>query len=242
MKDLRCIVVGSSMTMPSFDLKYEQTWLYKLIKRYPNIEFIDKNTRSSSVRRLVTEGALSKGYDLLEYYTPDFIITQIGIADCSPRLLKREALSTKFINMMPFSTFIYNIVRKTKGRTISCCDIDTTTFYKCLETYAKRASQSQTHLFCIKIAHTGAGVVKKSPHMIEAIDLYNKEFDKLAANFNNVSIITPFPEDVNLQELLIKDEIHPNEKGADIILQNIVNAIEPYLEIKMNENETKNNH
>lgn len=231
MKNLRCIVVGSSMTMPSFDLNYEQTWLYKLIKHYPNIEFIDKNTRSSSVRRLVTEGALSKGYDLLEYYAPDFIITQIGIADCSPRLLKREAFSTKLINAMPFSNWIYNIVRKTKGRTISCCDIDTTTFYKCLETYAERASQSQTQIFCIKIAHTGTGVVKKSPHMLEAIDLYNKEFDKLAASFNNVTLITPFPEDANLQELLIKDEIHPNEKGSEIIFQNIVNAIEPYLRI-----------
>ena len=68
MKNLRCIVIGSSMTMPSFDLQYEKTWHYQLIKRYPNVEFIDKNTRSSSVRRLVKEGALSKGYDLLEYY------------------------------------------------------------------------------------------------------------------------------------------------------------------------------
>lgn len=236
MKNLRCIVIGSSMTMPSFDLDYEHTWLYKLIKRFPNIEFIDKNSRSSSVRRLVKEGALSKGYDLLEYYSPDFIITQIGIADCSPRLLKREALSTKLINKLPFSKWIYDLVRKTKGRTISCCDIDTVTFYKCLETYAERAKNKNVHVFCIKIAHTGVSVIKKSPHMIEAIDLYNKEFDKLASNFSNVTVIDPFLEDVDIQPLLIKDDIHPNEQGSEVIFQNIVKSIEPYVELKMKEN------
>lgn len=221
------------MTMPSFDLKYEDTWHYKLIDKYPNVEFIDKNTRSSSVRRLVTEGALSKGYDLLEYYSPDFIITQIGIADCSPRLLKRESYLTKIINTLPFSKFIYNIVRKTKGRTISCADIDTKKFYSCLAAYAERAMKQNVQIFCVKIAHTGRGVVKKSPHMIEAIDLYNEEFDKLAKNYPNVTIVTPFPDDVDIQELLIKDEIHPNKKGSDIIFSNIDNAISPYIKSRL---------
>lgn len=232
MKKLRCIIIGSSMTMPSFDLKYEDTWQYKLIEKYPNVEFIDKNTRSSSVRRLITEGALSKGYDLLEYYSPDFIITQIGIADCSPRLLKRESLLTKIINKLPFSKFIYNIVRKTKGRTISCADIDTKKFYSCLAAYAERAMRQNVQIFCVKIAHTGVGVVKKSPHMIEAIDLYNKEFEKLAENYSNVTIINPFPENVDIQELLIKDEIHPNEKGSEIIFSSIDSVIAPFIKSK----------
>lgn len=241
MKKLRCLIIGSSMSMPSVDIEYEDTWPYKIISKYSNLEFIDKNTRSSSVRRLVKEGALSKGYDLLEYYKPDFVITQIGITDCSPRLLKREKSSTKLINYLPhtISKFIYDIVRKTKGRTISCCDIDNKTFYNCCAQYAERAKKMNTHIFCIKIAHTGIGVVKKSPHMNESIDLYNKEFDRLAANFNNVTVINPFPDNVDIQELLIHDEIHPNEKGSEIIFKNIVKTIEPYLETKnLNMNES----
>lgn len=237
MKRLRCLIIGSSMTMPSFDMTYENTWTYKLIRRYPNIDFIDKNRRSSSVRRLITEGALEKGYDLLEYYKPDFVITQIGITDCSPRLLKRESIITKMINQLPFSKFIYDIVRKTKGRTISCCDIDKETFYDCLSQYAERARKSDTHVFCIRIAHNGPSVIKKSPHMNEAIDLYNKEFDRLAANFSNVSVFDPFPKDADMRQLRIKDDIHPNVKGSDIIFQSIVNAIEPYIQEKLNTDE-----
>lgn len=229
MSKLRCIVIGSSMAMPSNDLGYEKTWLYKLIKKYPSVEFIDKNTRSSSVRRLVKEGALNNGYDLLEYYSPDFVIMQIGISDCSPRLLKREALSTKFINTLPFSKLIYDFVRKTKGRTISCCDINTETFYNCLAAYAERAKNNGVRLFCIKIAYTGDCVVKKSPHMIESINLYNKEFDKLAACFDNVSVINPLPDFESIEDLFLSDGIHLNEKGTDIVFQNIVSAIDSFI-------------
>lgn len=220
------------MSMPSFDLLYEDTWVYKIISKYPEIEFIDKCRRSSSARRLITEGSLGKGFDLLEYYRPDFVITHFGITDCAPRLLKREASLTKLINILPFSRFVYNIIRKTKGRTISCADITKETFYNCFSAYAERAMKQNIHVFCVKIAHTGRGVVKKSPHMNEAVDLYNKEFDRLAENYSNVTIINPFPEDVDIQELLIKDEIHPNEKGSEIIFSSINRAVAPFIESK----------
>ena len=93
-------------------------------------------------------------------------------------------------------------------------------------------------MFCVKIAHTGASLIKKSPHIIEAIDLYNKEFDRLAANFSNVTVIDPYPKDADLQQLLIKDDQHPNEKGSDIMFHSIINALEPYLQEKMGNDET----
>ena len=238
MKRLRCLIIGASMCMPSFDIAYEDTWPYKIIRKYPDIDFIDKNRRSSSARRLITEGALEKGYDLLEYYKPDFVITHFGITDCAPRLLKREWISTRVLNHLPFSKCIYDIIRRIKGRTISCSDISKETFYDCFSQYATRAKESHTHVFCVKIAHTGASLIKKSPHIIEAIDLYNKEFDRLAANFSNVTVIDPYPKDADLQQLLIKDDQHPNEKGSDIMFHSIINALEQKKKKKMGNDET----
>lgn len=224
---MRCVIVGSSMSMPSLQLSYENTWIYKLNNIYKDIEFIDKSSRSSSVRRLVSEGQKSLGYDLLEFYSPDFVILQLGITDASPRLLPREKLYTKIINKLPFSEFIYNIVRKTKGRTISCADLTPEQFYDCLSKYAKRALDLGVDVYCIKIAHCGSKVLKVSPHMNEAIDLYNGMYDKLSSNFKNVKTIVPFAgyDESKLDDILQTDHIHLTPKGSDIVLNNILSVV-----------------
>ena len=131
---MRCIIVGDSMAMPTMELKYSETWVYLLKQDFPQIDIIDKSRRSSSVRRLIPEGQNSKGYDLLEFYSPNIVILQLGITDVAPRLLHRESLITKCINHLPppISKLIYNVVRKVKGRTISCADVKPNEFYFCL--------------------------------------------------------------------------------------------------------------
>lgn len=226
---MRCLIIGSSKSMPSLELKYENTWVYRLIKIFLDIEFIDKNHRSSSARRLVTEGALAKGYDLLEFYNPDCVITHFGITDSYPRLLKREAIITRFINHLPrpISNLIYDIVRKTKGRTISCCDISPQQFKDCFGQYCNRAKKQGVHVFIVKIAYCNDKVIQKSPHVIEAINLYNAQLDEVANMFNNVSTITPLPADADLNSpiFLQTDGIHLTAKGSEIVFNNIKNAI-----------------
>ena len=225
---MRCLVIGSSMSMPSCELKYEDTWLYRLIKTFPDIEFIDKNRRSSSACRLTTEGMCANGYDLLELYNPDFIITQIGATDAFPRLLKRHAIGTKLINHLPrfISNQIYNLIRKTKGRTISCADLTTEQFYNYFSAYCNRAQKLGTHVFCIKIAHCNDKVLRKSPHAIEAIDLYNTIFDHLQTEFDNVTAIEPLPLNLDLNANIMQtDGIHLTAKGSEIVFNNIKNAI-----------------
>lgn len=224
---MRCIVVGESMPMPSFELKYEDTWLFRLKQFFPNVEIIDKCRRSSSVRRLVSEGQNALGYDLLEFYEPDFVILHLGLTDASPRLLPREVLYTKIINRLPFSKSIYNIVRKTKGRTISCADLSPKAFYSCLSRYAERAKTKGVIVYCIKIAYCGSKVLKVSPHMNEAIDLYNSLYDKLALEYSNVRLIQPLPtlSISELDKILQADAIHLTPQASHMVFENVKSAI-----------------
>ena len=224
---MRCIVIGESMPMPSFELKYEDTWLFRLKQFFLNVEIIDKCRRSSSVRRLVTEGQNALGYDLLEFYEPDFVILHLGLTDASPRLLPREALYTKIINRLPFSKFIYNIVRRTKGRTISCADLSPDAFYSCLSKYAKRAKAKGVIVYCIKIAYCGSKVLKVSPHMNEAIDLYNSLYDKLASEYSNVRLVQPLPSlsISELDKILQADAIHLTPQASCMVFENVKSAI-----------------
>lgn len=238
---MRCLIVGASMPMPTFELKYEDTWLYRFMKSFPQLEVIDKCRRASSVERLVKEGMMSKGYDLLELYNPDFVILHIGLTDASPRLLPRKALFTKIINRLPFSKFIYNLVRKTKGRTMSCADLSPDQFYVCLEKYVTRAAERGVIVFCIKIAHCGSKVLKVSPEMNMAIDIYNSKYDELAANFANVKVVDPLSPmaDDELDSMLQTDGIHFMPKASNMCFENVKAAvIKEFGEIIANDKET----
>lgn len=223
---MRAMFVGASMLMPTLELKYEDTIICRIKKAFPNIDFIDKTRRAYSTSRLLDEGQNSLGYDLLEFYAPNFVILYMGLTDASPRLLKRNAWYTKVINHLPCSKFIYHLVRKCKGRTISCADVSPEKFYKNLSIYANRASKEKCIIFCVKILHCGEKVVKKSPQMNESVDLYNTLFDKLAQCYSNVVVIEPsLGLKKSLEDYMQSDHIHLNPDGCRIISENIINAI-----------------
>lgn len=224
---MRCIVVGDSMPMPSFELNYEDTYLFKLKSYFKSVEFIDRCRRASSVRRLVSEGINSSGYDLLEMYNPDFVILNLGATDASPRLLPREALYTRIINTMPFAKGIYNIVRRVKGRTISCNDVSPEKFYSCLSKYVERAKNHNVIVYCVKIAYFGSKVLKKNPLANKSFDLYNKLYDKLAYEYDNVRLVTPlqFTDFIEYDKKLQSDYIHLTADASTEVFENIKAAI-----------------
>ena len=215
------------MPMPSFELKYEDTWLFKFKQYFSSVEIIDKCRRASSVKRLVTEGIGGLGYDLLEMYEPNFVILHLGATDAAPRLLHRNAWYVKILNMVPCSKFIYDIIRKVKGRTISCADVSPEVFYKCLSKYVERAMKHNVIVFCVKIAYFGSRVIKRSPHANEAFDLYNKLYDKLANEYSNVRIIIPleFKNFAEYDKKLQSDYIHLTSEASFEVFENIKSAI-----------------
>ncbi len=231
---MRCIVVGASMVMPTFELKYEDTWLFKIKEKYPNIEFIDKCRRASSVERLISEGQNSSGYDLLEFYNPDFVILHIGLTDVAPRLLKRNAFYTKIINHLPFSNIIYNCIRKIKGRTMSCSDLSTERFYFCLSRYVERAIKTSTPVFCIKLLHCGEKVLNRSPEMNRTIDIYNQLFDKLESVYPNVHLISPLKSIGTKEraEYMQSDGIHLSAKGSFQLFRELDSELQKYLKLQ----------
>lgn len=234
---MRCIVVGDSLPMPSLELKYEDTWVHHFRKDFPTVEVIDKCARSSSVKRLVREGINSNGSDLLEIYEPDFVITHLGIVDAAPRLLPRNAIGTKLLNKFApplCKKMIYSLVRKIKGRTISCCDLNIEQFEGCLLKYAERAHRLKVPVFCIKISYCGSKVLGKSPKMNYSIDLYNAAYDRLAKKFDNVTLINPLPEMsvTELDEILQSDGLHHKARASAMVYERVKETITRNIDIK----------
>jgi hypothetical protein len=230
---MRAIIIGSSMAMPRLECNYDDTWIAKLVKKYPQIEFIDKCRRSSSAIRLVDDGAgagdTRRGADLLEYYNPNFVITQIGITDCSPRLLKRNKKSTKIINELPdfLSKLIYDFVRKNKGRAIKNADLSVSEFRQCWINYIQRAKDLNTFVICVKISIPTSLFLSKSPLSASAIDLYNNVFEKLALEYSNLICFDPYNQS-DIDRVAI-DEFHVNEEGQTIVFNKLIRIIDEYI-------------
>lgn len=229
---MRILILGSSMSLPSDELDYDYTWPYLLSKTLEEFEFVVNSKRSSSATRLNIEGPNNNGRDVLEYYHPNFVITQIGITDAAPRLFKRSALTTKIINHLPFSKLIYNIARKTRGRVLKNCDLTPAQFKNEFSKYVIRAKLHNIHVFIIEISHATNKVLKASPHYNECVDIFNDKLKEVEKEHDNVSIIPVLDVD-NIDDYQ-KDGIHHSVSGQKKQLDIILDVVKRVIEDKNN--------
>lgn len=183
--------MGSSMTLPSNELSYDDTWLYRLGHDFPTLEIVDKCMRESSARRLNSDGPGGNGKDALDYFSPNAVITQIGITDAAPRLLKRNGFFARILNRCPnwLSTFVYNYLRRYRGRQLKYCDLTPMQLHDNFDKYCKRAATFGVKVFIIEICHATPKVLKVSPHYNECIDIFNQQLHRVVAENKNARII-----------------------------------------------------
>lgn len=188
---MRILVLGSSMTLPSDELTYDDTWLYRLGHDYPSLEIVDKCLRESSARRLNSDGPKGNGKDALDYFVPQAVITQIGVTDAAPRLLKRNGKLARILKHCPRSVSkrVYNYLRRYRGRQLKYCDLTPVQLHDHFERYCKRASALGVEVFMIEICHATQKVVKVSPHYNECIDMFNAQLHRVAEENDNAHII-----------------------------------------------------
>lgn len=212
---MRILVLGSSMTLPSNELTYDDTWLYKLGKEFPTVEIVDKCMRESSARRLNSDGPGGNGKDALDYFSPDIVITQIGVTDAAPRLLKRNGRLFRVLNHLPrkMSTFVYNFLRRHRGRQLKYSDLTPQQLHDHFDKYCKRAATFGTKVFMIEICHATPKVTKVSPHYNECMDIFNEQLHAVASENDNAEIIKV----IDAKDLsdFQTDGIHLTPKGQD---------------------------
>lgn len=245
-KEYRAIIIGSSMAMPRMEVHYEQTWIYELIRKFPKIEFIDKSRRASTSMRLVSDGAgagdKTRSADLLEYYSPDLVITQIGVTDCAPRLFKKGSFISYLLHVLPnnFGKFVVNSLKKYRGRKAIYADVSPEKFKTNWKQYIERCKKNDVFVICILIGMPAKRfIANKSPEIIDSIKKYNSILIQIANNHNNVYCIEPFTEEE--VETCALDEFHVNTEGHKILSEKLIKKINEFLAEKQKQlNSNKN--
>jgi len=215
------LIVADSTAMPRDEVPYEGTWIYMVRQAFPDYEFIDRPGRGSTSMRLVLEGG--GGKDLLEYYTPDMVILQVGMAECAPRLFRKTGLEHFLLNkVLPFGLrpAYVNHVKRKRVRNPKITDVSPERFRGNITAYFERARKLGVRVTALLIARPASLFIEKSPHIEANIELYNRIYRETAALFPNVEVIEPFGKEVDVN-LICLDEIHISPAGARLIADNL---------------------
>lgn len=226
---MRVLVIAGSMPLPTDELRYEDTWIYRLAKDMPELEIVDKCVRARPVSTLMHGGPFGQAKNLFEWYRPDLIIIHMGLTDCAPRLLRRKSFTYKLLCHLPFAKPIFSALRKYRGRRVEYADITPKDFYENFNGYALKAAQLPVVI--VKISNVIGHALERSPLFNKSISLYNKLLERVAEENENVIIVDGL--DGSDSSMYQSDGMHLTAKGQAIILNKLEIAICNKLNIKI---------
>jgi len=219
----RIIIITDSVSMPRQEIKYEETWIYLFKNKFRDFDVIDRPARGSTSMRLVQEGG--GGFDLLESYMPDRIILQMGLAECAPRLFKKNGFEQRFINKyLPAKTRndYIKMIKKRRGRNPEFTDVSPDQFRANIFSFAERCKNHNIKLVIFKILRPTDLFIRKSPFIKQNIDRSNNIFEEASASFDNITLIDPISMKHDINVLSI-DELHVNSEGHKLFFKAIEN-------------------
>jgi acyl-CoA thioesterase-1 len=226
----KIVIIGDSNSMPRLEVEYDDTYISKLKQSFPAIDFIDKCKRGGTTNRFVQEGAgfkdTRRGADLLEYYKPSVVITQMGIVDCAPRLVRAKSFLAYSLMVSP--SFIRNrayvLLKKYKKRDIKNAEVSPERFRSNWENFLQRAALTNTKVIAIKITHPTERFKEKNPDIPAAIKMYNDLLDSFRNDYPNLITFDPFEPD-EVDNFVLDDGYHYNTNAHKHIFSKLSKLI-----------------
>ena len=229
---MKILCVGDSTALPGRSNKYEDTWLFKLKKKYQDWDFITFFKRGITTNVLSEMGGGEENYDnptgadCLEHYLPDKVIIQLGIVDCAPRLIKENKLIWKIIRRLGdkavnrYIKYLKNFERDDKNVIVS-----KEKFYENILNYLKRCEKLNIqHVILIEILEPSNEISQKNKKLIDNAKAYNKVIYEIKEKFVFLEVLSPF-HSLDTSDFY-EDGYHPNPKGNKIISEKLINSID----------------
>ena len=224
----KIICITDSMGMPREEYSYENTWISILKRKLNDFDFICFTRRQETTKMLNSLGGDStssifpKGSDLLEFIEPTYAIIQLGIVDCSPRLLNRyERFILARIKSESLKSNIISLLKKIKKRDSQNVFVNPLEFESNIDKYIQRAiTKKVKRVFFFKILANFS--ILENKQYKENILKYNNILTKLEKKYPKYFKVVEFEVE---DKMLLKDGYHLSlvgqKKVASEILHNI---------------------
>ena len=226
---MKILCIGDSLGMPRPNVSYKDTWFYKVSQEYKDISFIDK------FRRQMTTEALEDRDFYISHYFPDAVIVQLGVCDCSPRIINERNLFWKvFLTLskkLKMETVFWKVVKSLFSRNKServwvPIDKFTNNIGQFIEKM-ERENSNVKFLF-IGIGTPSLSLQERSPFMMDNIIKYNKVLSTLAERMGEGKVCYVNPLNA-ADESLYVDGYHPNSLGHERVYKEVSTIIKQWI-------------
>ncbi|WP_135303633.1 SGNH/GDSL hydrolase family protein [Haloarcula amylovorans] len=223
------LIQGDSLPLPRQTVPYEETWPGHLRNDARFAHIVNRSQSGKTTDDLRAEKVRFPGRKL-ELYSPDYVVLQIGIVDCAPRLLSKNEKS--LLTSVPFefvSRASSYAIKQLRDRSRQRTYVSKTEFEANLRDYLERAEDVDVdQLVVLKILTAGEKYIEKNPNVQQAITEYNRILDAVAAEFDFVETLRPLA-DTDDEEAAIVDEYtlgdgyHLNGPGHGCVYERLIN-------------------
>jgi len=215
---MKILIIGDSFglpNMPSHITEYSKELEIFFKDTYPNKlrQMLNNTYPQMEIEIINCCKYLNTTYDLfyyaqkIVYYQPEWIIFQIGIVDCWTRTPHHKPRFKEMEGKNPWVSeeeYIYN-------------------FYRIIEYCFKYTSVQ--NIVLVNISKTSQQQYDKHQGSYERTLKYNNSLGKIVKQFPNVHIADIFQRFELVDGILFSDGIHPNEKVAELIADEIFKII-----------------
>lgn len=231
----KVLCVGDSTSLPGHTNLYEDTWYFKLKMSFSDFDFISFFKRGLSTDVLVTEGGgnipdnVPYGADCLEYFQPEIIILQLGIVDCSPRLL--NIFDKIIIKLLPINLKggYIKVLKLFKKRKSSNTIVSPLKFENNLLEYAERCLINDVKaLIILSIPFPDKRMINKNPQIVGNINKYNGILKKISLKYDFIYFINVLDARNNMNIEIYEDGYHPNPYGNELVYKSLKEILKFY--------------
>ncbi len=224
----KILIIGSSASLPRPDSIYEKTWPALLKNAHSDCDIISLAQRRNITKTLQggAAGSLWAYGDSLHFYHPDAVVMQIGISDCFPRYLRASSLLNKIIERSPslIQTTFWKCYKLFFKRSVKRADVPYSDFCTNIRRYLDECQKEKVDKVIIVLIYTPPQWLRKRiPTLMEAIDLYNQAYRKIAEDY--AFAVTVHPLQSGADEYFLPDGLHSTDQGHQLVFEAVNSEI-----------------
>jgi len=224
----RVVILSDSLSMPRPDesLLYEETYPYLLQHELGNdVEVINRGKRANTIQEQSIDQCV---YDDMIFFYPKYVVIQLGIVDCAPRLFSRRFGKYVIGNIRPLFLRKFVIEQFSKRRIFFTKHfprqyVPLPKFSFWYDYLIKLVKDFGSIPIIVNIAGTSVENDRRSYGFIQHINNYNEAIEKAAQRHNALLIDMYKISESNA--VLLDDGIHYNKLGSKILAQEIAATI-----------------
>ncbi len=224
----RLVILSDSLSMPRPDesLLYEETYPYLLQQELGNnVEVINRGKRANTIQEQSLDQCV---YDDIIFFYPKYVVIQLGIVDCAPRLFSKRFGKYVIGNIKPLFLREFVIKQFSKRRIFFTKHfprqyVPISKFSYWYDYLLNVVKEFGSTPILVNIARTSPENDRRSYGFIQHINKYNKIIEEAAHRYNAILIDMYAVSETS--DVLLDDGIHYNKLGSKILAKEIAIAI-----------------